>query len=167
MREQHRLLIKGNRMNDQQHNRQVIIPILLVEDNPQRIKWFQDHLPIAYRLVSVRNGGNALGMLERDSGHVYGGILLDHDLQMKHVASSDRDITGSQVINALIGHIAKSVPILVHSMNLGKAPTMVLKLTEAGYAVTRKSWFEIDVSSYHEWLEEVKDAWDEYHDLTQ
>ncbi|WP_319587880.1 cyclic-phosphate processing receiver domain-containing protein [uncultured Desulfobulbus sp.] len=138
-----------------------LIPILLIEDNPIRIQWFQNYLPIGFRLVAVRNGGSALGMLKRDRGHVLGGILLDHDLQMGVVTVADRDLSGTQMVEAMIGNISNRVPVLIHSMNPGKAPIMVRRLEEAGFGVTRTSWFDINDALYHEWLEEVREAWED------
>ena len=139
----------------------LLIPVLLIEDNPKRIKWFQDYLPIGFRLVVVRNGGSALGIVRRDRGHAYGGILLDHDLQIELVTSADRDLSGTQVVETIIGNISNSVPVLVHSMNPEKAPIMVRRLEGAGFAVTRTCWYDINEPLYHEWLEEVREAWEE------
>lgn len=139
----------------------ILIPILLIEDNLERIQWFQNYLPIGFRLIAVRNGGSALGMLKRDRGHVLGGILLDHDLQMRVVTAADRDLSGTQVVEAMIGNISNRVPVLVHSMNPGKAAIMVRRLEEAGFGVTRTSWFDINESLYHDWLDEVREIWEE------
>ena len=53
---------------------------LLVEDDPDRIARFTAWCPPDARLVVARGGGRALGLLERDPGRVYAGLLLDHDL---------------------------------------------------------------------------------------
>ena len=140
-------------------NNTPLIPILLIEDNLERIQWFQNYLPLGFRLVAVRSGGTALGMLKRDRGHAYGGILLDHDLQMGLVTAADRDLSGTQVVEAMIGNISNQVPVLVHSMNPGKAPIMTRRLEVAGFDVTRTSWFDINETLYHEWLEGVREAW--------
>jgi hypothetical protein len=145
--------------------RSVDIPILLIEDNLQRIKWFDIHLLLGFRLVVAKNGGSALGMIERDPGYVYGGILLDHDLHLHQLTFEDRNLSGSQIINQIIAKISKNVPVLIHSMNPGKAPAMVRKLESAGFsAVSRISWYAINTMVYHEWLEEVRKAWSEKDD---
>jgi CheY-like chemotaxis protein len=58
-----------------------MIRILLIEDNPIRIALFQNWLPAEVRLLVVSSAGKAEGLLLRDRGRVYAGILLDNDLQ--------------------------------------------------------------------------------------
>ena len=40
-------------------------------------------------------------MLERDKGHVYGGILLDHDLQLNTITAFGQNLSGSQVVDGI------------------------------------------------------------------
>ncbi len=138
------------------------IPILLIEDDLRRIQWFGNYLPIDFRLIVARSGGTALGMIKRDKGHVYGGIMLDHDLQMRQVVADDGNISGSQLVDAIITCISPDVPILVHSMNPEKSPMMVRKLSDAGFWVTKETWFDITEDSYMEWLEGVQEEWNDY-----
>jgi hypothetical protein len=139
-----------------------IIPLLLVEDNKHRIYWFQNRLPITMRLVVPGSAGTALGTIIRDSEHTYGGILLDHDLHMRQLVSSDNGLSGSNVTNAIIHHISKDVPILVHSMNPEKSPEMVSKLEQAGFWVTKMCWYDLTEERYLDWLAAVKEMWNEY-----
>lgn len=53
---------------------------LIVEDDPERANILQDWLPDNVRPVVVTSAGKAMGVLARDRGNVYAGILLDHDL---------------------------------------------------------------------------------------
>ena len=55
--------------------------ILVVEDDRGRENRIRAMLPAEVLAVVVNSGGKALGLLERDRGSVYAGILLDHDLQ--------------------------------------------------------------------------------------
>ncbi len=139
-----------------------LIPLLLVEDNLRRVQWFENQLPIGYRIILARSGGTALGMLERDHGRVYGGILLDHDLQKRTVLDSDQKVSGSHLVGAIIAHISSGVPILIHSMNPDKSPLMARKLETAGFWVTKKRWFDINEEVYWDWLEDVSEEWDDY-----
>ena len=137
-----------------------IIPILLVEDNIARIKWFQNHLPIGFRIVVPRSAGTALGIISKDSGHTYGGILLDHDLHMRQIVSSDHNFSGTNVVDAIIQYIDNDVPIMIHSMNPAKSPEMARKLDTARFEVTKTRWFDMTEENYLDWLDIVQESWD-------
>ena len=139
-----------------------LIPLLIVEDNLRRVQWFDIHTPIGFRLIHAKSGGVALGMLQRDKGRVYGGILLDHDLHMRGVLASDKKVSGSEIVETIIANISRDVPILVHSMNPEKSIKMTNALEHAGFWVEKMRWYDITQEMYHEWLEEVKEEWDEY-----
>ena len=89
-------------------------------------------LPKDVRSV-VTSAGKALGLLSRGRGNVYAGILLDHDLQQQTAASSDQYLSGEQVAEAIVRYVAKDVPILVHSVNVQRAPVMVSRLEAARF----------------------------------
>ncbi len=59
--------------------------ILLIEDDSGRIdvftRWLKD---TEFVLATVRSGGQALGMLSKGSTESIAGILLDHDLSIRH-----------------------------------------------------------------------------------
>lgn len=56
--------------------------ILIVEDDDERVAKFRSWLPETMRIVHARSAGSAIGILQRDKGRVYAGIMLDHDLQL-------------------------------------------------------------------------------------
>lgn len=141
------------------------IPVLLIEDETKRVKWFSNHLPNGFRLIHARSGGVALGMIERDQGYVYGGILLDHDLQSQIVLASDQKLSGSHVIEAIISFISIDVPVMVHSMNPDKSPMVVRKLEKAGFWVSKIPWETITEKIYLEWLDTVKEEWDDWWEV--
>jgi hypothetical protein len=65
------------------------------------------------RLVVARGGGRALGLLERDPGRVYAGLLLDHDLQAQAVNDAERNVTGTQVVQGILHSVDPEIPILI------------------------------------------------------
>lgn len=137
----------------------IIIPILLIEDNPQRVVWFQNHLPIGFRLIHACSAGLALGILERDRGHVYGGILLDHDLQLNTITARDHGLSGTQVVDGILRTVSRDVPVMIHSMNPEKSPVMAARLESAGFQVSKTPWFEMTEALYLQWLEAVGEEW--------
>ena len=132
--------------------------VLLVEDNGARESDLRAWLPDDIHLVWAKSAGQAIGVLKRDRGRVYAGILLDHDLQMQRRIGNDRTLTGQDVVRAIIDAVDTCVPILVHSMNRGGAPRMVEPLEGAGFVVTRRPWHAMTREILEGWLEEVREA---------
>jgi len=126
----------------------------------QLLSWIPDDV----RAVVAASAGRALGVIQRDSGTVYAGILLDHDLGEQAAASSDRHMSGMDVVDAIIMNIAKHIPILVHSMNVTWAPVMVSKLTKAGFSVTRVQMDQLTKEWLREWLEDACELWEDMQD---
>jgi hypothetical protein len=60
----------------------------------------------------------ALGLIQRDRGHVCGGVMLDHDLGERAMTGDDRPLSGSDVAPALIKHFSIDIPVLMHRTNL-------------------------------------------------
>jgi CheY-like chemotaxis protein len=141
-----------------------ILKILIVEDDRKRVELFESWMPDGFRAIFARTAGTALGILERDRRHVYAGVCLDHDLQQCVVVASDRDLSGSTVVRAVAKYISPDVPVLVHSQNLARACYMVDKLTAAGFDVTRIPMDKLECNLFHEWLEEVKEMWQDFHE---
>jgi len=136
-----------------------VFRILIVEDDPDRAATLQNWLPQDVRPVVVTSAGKAMGVLARDRGNVYAGILLDHDLQQQTAARSDLYLSGEQVAEAIIRYVAKNVPILVHSVNVQRAPVMVGKLEAAGFWVTRIPMDELQKEKLEAWLEDAREIW--------
>ena len=105
-----------------------------------------------------------MGILQRDRGRVYAGILLDHDLQEQTITQTDRLISGSDIVKVIFRNISKDVPILVHSMNISRAPIMAERLESAGFNVTRIPMEMLTERDFLEWLEEVRDLWEAFED---
>ena len=135
--------------------------ILIIEDDRKRIQLFEGWMPEYYRAIFVKTAGAALGLLERDKGRVYAGICLDHDLQQQIAVSSDRDLSGTTVVNAIIRYISSDVPVLVHSRNEKRACYMERKLVEKGFYVTKVPMDQLVKEKFLLWLEEVGQIWSE------
>jgi len=90
-----------------------ICRLLIVEDNIFRVDAFQQWCPVSVRIVWVKSAGVASGILQRDRGTVYSGILLDYDLLEQTIPATDNYLCGQQVVQAIIANISNSVTILV------------------------------------------------------
>lgn len=136
--------------------------ILLVEDFDRRLEYFREHTPPEFSLVEARSAGRALGILRRDRGRVYDGILLDHDLLEHLAAEGEERFSGSDVVLVIIAHVDTSVPVLVHSANSKRAIAMKDKLEAAGFDVTRIPFSEMTAVRYRGWLAFVREMHEEY-----
>lgn len=143
---------------------QEILKILIVEDDKTRANFFRLWMSEldGFRPVIVKSAGVALGVLQRDKGHVYAGICLDHDLQQQAVTSSDRDLSGTTVVDRIIHYMSNDIPVLVHSMNPKRAPYMAHKLTEAGFYVTRIPMSDLTRTLFKNWLLEAREIWEDF-----
>lgn len=138
--------------------------VLIIEDDRSRVEKFKAWLPEDVIPVVAWSAGRALGILERDRGLVYAGVLLDHDLQQHAATGADEYLSGTQVADAIVRNVSNEVPILVHSMNPTKAPVMARRLAEAGFSVTQVPMEVLDRKKLEEWLEEVRAFWADVHD---
>lgn len=141
-----------------------VLRILIVEDDPDRARRLRSWLPDNVRTVVVASAGRALGVLERDRGSVYAGILLDHDLQEQAATDSDRHLSGSDVVDAIIMNVSKHVPVLVQSVNVSHAPIMADRLESAGFWVTRIPMDKLTKEKLGVWMEEVCEIWEDLHE---
>ncbi len=137
-----------------------MIRILLIEDDATRIALFEQWLPVDMRLVVASSTGKAMGVLSRDRGRVYAGILLDHDLQEQAITQMDRHLSGSDLIKVIIRNVSKDVPVLVHSMNVSRGPLMADRLAGAGFMVTRIPMSVLSRRAFLEWVAEVREVWE-------
>jgi CheY-like chemotaxis protein len=138
--------------------------VLIIEDDRGRVEKFKAWLPEDVLVVVAWSAGRALGILERDHGKVYAGILLDHDLQQHAATGADEFLSGTQVAEAIIRNISHEVPILVHSMNPTKAPVMARRLAEAGFSVTQVPMEALNREKFGEWLVGVRSFWADVYD---
>ena len=137
-----------------------VFRILIVEDNKMRAGKLLSWLPQSVMAVVAASAGRAIGILQRDRGSVYAGIMLDHDLQENVVTCDEMDLSGKNVVDVIIKNISKDVPIFVHSMNINQAPAMVERLEKAGFEVTRIPFAHLTQAKLNNWIEEVREIWD-------
>jgi len=137
-----------------------MIRILLIEDDNERVIAIKSWLPSDIRLVHAGSAGRAIGILLRDKD-AYAGIMLDHDLREQIVTERDFFLSGSNVVKTIITSISPDTPILVQSMNPGCAPNMVKSLEKTGFSVTRLPMRDMTRENFNEWLEEVRENWDD------
>lgn len=135
--------------------------LLLIEDDKLRVERFQSWLPKNTRLVTATSAGSALGILERDPPGTYGGIMLDHDLQQQTKTNEDTALSGSNLVTVIIRTVARSVAILIHSMNITRARAMAERLDRSGYWVTRISMDQLTESQFRDWVEEAREIWED------
>jgi len=129
--------------------------ILIIEDDPQREARLRSWLPADIHAVVATSAGKAIGIISRDCGSVYAGIVLDFDLQLRRAAASELHLCGHDVVLAIIEHISRDTQILVHSENTSQSPLMVRSLRQAGFDVTQIPMHLLTVDSFSAWLAEV------------
>ena len=135
--------------------------ILIVEDDLERASLLQSWLREDVRTVMVTTSGKAIGLLKRDRGNVYAGIMLDHDLQQQATTESDYYLSGGDVVEAVIRNVSNDVPVLVHSMNFSQAPLMTTRLHKAGFSVIQIPMDKLTREILSEWLEEAREIWED------
>ncbi len=132
--------------------------ILIVEDNTQREELLRSWIPSDIRVVIARSAGRAIGILERDRGRVYSGIVLDHDLQEKAATEADRYLSGQDLVERIISNVSTDVPILVHSVNASRGWVMVVRLQKKGFDVTHIPMNRLTARAFEEWIGDVREA---------
>ncbi len=143
-------------MNDPKLSR---LRLLLVEDDKGRADRIRSWIPGDVLVTHCASAGRAIGVLRRDRGAVYAGILLDHDLQGATASALDETLSGADVATEIARCIDPDVPVLVHSMNVQGAAAMRGTLEDAGFDVTRIAMVALDRQKLYDWLEEVRSRW--------
>jgi hypothetical protein len=131
------------------------VPILLIEDDQERVETLTDWLPPVFRLVHCRTGGAALGLLGRAGPEDFAGVMFDHDLVMH--ASVGAYVNGYMVGRAMVGVLANTTNVLIHSANAAASALMV-EMFAGVYPTTRIPWGTMSQYRFHVWLDEV---WEE------
>lgn len=139
--------------------------ILLVEDDPDRIATFRAWVvSTEFVLIEASSGGRALGLLRKGMTGGIAGVCLDHDLEKQPVSENDLRLSGTGLITAITQSVPRSVPVLIHSMNAQKPPAMERSLNSAGFSVTRIRMAALTRESFYEWLQDVRDNWEDMND---
>ncbi|WP_127803943.1 response regulator [Hydrogenophaga sp. NH-16] len=137
--------------------------LLLVEDDEGRIDRFSRWVEgSGFVLVTVRSGGQALGMLSKGSTEAIAGILLDHDLSDSPFTQMDHMLSTSDIMPLIQRGVRRTTPILIHSHNANKPVWMQKALESSGFTVTRIRFALLadDPSKFQDWLADVRDNWD-------
>ena len=138
--------------------------LLLIEDDAERIALFRQWVvKTPFVLVEATSGGQAMGVVSR-GGQGVAGIMLDHDLNTSPKTLQDQITSGSNVVTAIIKHMPKAVPILVHSMNASQGERMFRRLQGSGFSATRIRMAVLDERRFQHWLEDVSDCWEDRND---
>jgi len=85
--------------------------ILVVEDNPERNKWFKSIFPMADFAIDAETGVKCV------TENVYDSIFLDHDLGDRVFVDSEDMNTGFQVAKKIKETENMNAQIIVHSLN--------------------------------------------------
>lgn len=136
--------------------------LLLIEDNAERITRFREWLVgTQFVVIEASSGGRAKGLLRKGWTDGIAGIMLDHDLEQQPVIPSDLTLSASNLLNSIVPSIPRSIPILIHSMNVDKPPQMQKHLQSSGFSVPRIRMSDLTRESFHEWLQDVMDNWED------
>lgn len=136
-----------------------LIRILIVEDDPEREKLLLSWLPPEVKPVVATSAGKAIGILRVDRRAVHAGIVLDYDLQARKASEADRYLSGEDVAQAIIEHISRHVPILIHSMNQYQRGVIGRQLKRTGFDVTTIPMDMLTPESFREWVDSVIENW--------
>jgi len=101
--------------------------ILVVEDNPERVKKFRRELVGSIVDYAV-DADSAMACL---ASHGYDLIFLDHDLGLREMVDSDDANTGYQVALAIARDAKNTSVIVVHSCNPAGAANISRALPRA------------------------------------
>lgn len=133
--------------------------LLVIEDNSARVDLFRTWVTPNVQIVWARSAGAALGLINRDPGYLYGGVLLDHDLDEQAMTDADLGLSGTQVAEALILNFSFYIPVLVHSTNQIQAPIVVSRLERSGFSVTHIPMYQLTPEAFNNWLSEAIEFW--------
>jgi len=101
--------------------------VLVVEDNENRIKWFQGKLA---EFDIARTAEEGVKFIREN---VYNLIFLDHDLGDRIFVDSEDPNTGFQVAKIIAETDNKEAEIIIHTMNPGGAIRIQSLLPKATY----------------------------------
>jgi CheY-like chemotaxis protein len=135
-----------------------MLRILIVEDDPAREQLLRSWLPDDIEPVVVNTAGTAIGVLRHDSGRVYAGIVLDHDLQGRRHSESDQWLCGQDVVEAIVQCADRDVPILIHSVNGVGRQAMASRLRRLGFRVDVVPMDRMTAADLVSWLAELRSA---------
>lgn len=120
--------------------------ILVLEDDPIRIRTFRFKMDPGYDVMYVTTAQGAIDLLTENQFDV---IFLDHDLDGEEFVDMKNINTGSEVVRWLRAHGTTNDPyIVVHSLNSPAAENMAEGLKTAGFNFIYRIPFTKLVDSY-------------------
>ena len=135
--------------------------LLLIEDDAGREQQLRAWLPPGVLLRWAQSAGTAMGVIRRDAGHVWSGVMLDHDLAQRARTDDDASLSGTDVALALMEHFSVDIPVLVHSTNQVQAPRVVRQLEQKGFWVTHIPYYHMTERAFTDWVEEARAIWED------
>ena len=132
--------------------------ILIVDDETERRATLARYIGSSATVVECESAGGAIGLLRRDCGAVYCGIMLDYDLGGRKGASGGPFLSGEDVADALCQYIDRSVRVFIHSNAKSHTPALANRLRQAGFEVERVSFDDTTESIVREWVDEIVEA---------
>ena len=139
--------------------------LLLIEDDDDRVWFFNKWHRLAnhpdrvaampFKVVHAKSAGSAIGILSRDTGTIYDGIILDYDLDRQKMSQHEKQYNGNDVVNAIIRGTSNSVPVMIHSTNPKGGEVMAQRLSGAGFSVERTPFNSLTMTTYWDWLKYV------------
>lgn len=150
--------MKGSRLRTELSRR---LRLLLIEDDKGRADRIRSWIPNDVPVTHAASAGRAIGVLRRDRGEVYAGILLDHDLQGATASAMNESHSGADVAVEIARCAEPDVPILLHSMNFQGARMMRATLEDTGFDVTWVAMVALAREKLNAWLDEVRVRWRE------
>lgn len=135
-----------------------LVRILVVEDRESRVKALRSWSPPDTRIVWAKSAGSAIGIIKRDPGRVYDGIMLDHDLNEQGMTQHEGLYSGKHVVKAILQQIENDVPVFVHSANASGGPAMAEMLRGEGFDVQQVPMGQLTSERFQVWLDVVRRA---------
>ncbi len=133
--------------------------LLLIEDDEGREQQLRAWLPDDILMSWAQSAGTAMGVIRRDTGHVWSGVMLDHDLEQRARTEDDLRLSGTDVALAIMEHFSIDIPILVHSANQAQAPRVVRQLEQKGFWVKHIPYYHMTEQKLAAWVEEAQAIW--------
>jgi hypothetical protein len=76
------------------------------------------------------------------------------------VTDIDQLISGKEVVDAIVEHISRDVPVLIHSANTSEAPKMLARLLGVGFSTEYQPFRSLRHDLLRNWLQYVAELSD-------
>lgn len=109
-----------------------MMKILILEDNPERMKYFKEKFKNNADIIHTEYSETAITYLKQVEFDI---VFLDHDLGGKQMDWEEENC-GMNVVDWLvenIGNLKYNPEIIIHSFNFVRSEIMLDKLLKSGY----------------------------------